>query len=86
MTQQYKTLDVYINEVNAFPNAITPVATAIPAFIGYTPKAEYQGKSYLNTPQLIASYAAFVAIYLLDDPALSADQVKKFQPEYYLVA
>jgi phage tail sheath protein FI len=41
MTQQYNTLGVYINELNAFTSSITPVATAIPAFIGYTPKAEY---------------------------------------------
>jgi phage tail sheath protein FI len=86
MTQQYKTPGVYINELNAFPNSITPVATAIPAFIGYTPKAEYQGKSYLNTPQVISSYAEFAAIYLLDNPAPPADPAKQYQPEYYLVA
>lgn len=86
MVTQYKTPGVYINEVNAFPNSITPVATAIPAFIGYTPKAEYQGKSYLNTPQVISSYAEFAAIYLLDDPAPPADPAKQYQPEYYLVA
>nr|WP_315468045.1 phage tail sheath C-terminal domain-containing protein [uncultured Undibacterium sp.] len=77
---------VYINELNAFPNSITPVATAIPAFIGYTPKAEYQGKSYLNTPQVISSYAEFAAIYLLDNPAPPADPATQYQPEYYLVA
>ena len=86
MVQQYKTAGVYINEINNFPNSVVPVATAIPAFIGPTPKAEYQGKSYLNTPQLNASFTAFAAIYLLDDPALSADLVEKYQPEYYLVA
>jgi phage tail sheath protein FI len=85
MTQQYPTPGVYINELNAFPNSITPVATAIPAFIGYTPKAEYQGKSYLNTPQVISSYAEFAAIYLLDNPAPPADPAKQYQPEYYLV-
>jgi phage tail sheath protein FI len=86
MTQQYKTPGVYINEVNAFPTSITPVATAIPAFVGYTPKAEYQGKSYLNTPQVISSYAEFAAIYLLDNPAPPADPAKQYQPEYYLAA
>ena len=85
MATQYKTPGVYINELNAFPNSITPVATAIPAFIGYTPKAEYQGKSYLNTPQVISSYAEFAAIYLLDNPAPPADPAKQYQPEYYLV-
>lgn len=86
MVTQYKTPGVYINEINAFPNSITPVATAIPAFIGYTPKAEYQGKSYLNTPQVISSYAEFAAMYLLDNPAPPADPAKQYQPEYYLVA
>lgn len=86
MTQQYNTPGVYINELNAFPNSITPVATAIPAFVGYTPKAEYQGKSYLNTPQVISSYAEFAAMYLLDNPAPPADPAKQYQPEYYLVA
>ncbi|MBC3874429.1 phage tail sheath family protein [Undibacterium flavidum] len=86
MTQQYQTPGVYISEINAFPNSVTPVPTAIPAFIGYTPKAEYQGKSYLNTPQKISSFAEFAAIYLLDNPAPPADPVKQYSPEYYLVA
>ena len=86
MVQRYKTAGVYINDINTFPNSKDPVATAILAFIGHIPKAEYQGKSYFNTPQLIASFTAFAAIYLLDDPALSADLVEKYQPEYYLVA
>lgn len=86
MTQQNTSPGVYINEINAFPNSVVPVATAIPAFVGYTPKAEYQGKSYLNTPQVISSYAEFAAIYLLNDPAPPADPAKQYQPEYYLVA
>jgi phage tail sheath protein FI len=86
MTTRYTTPGVYINEINAFPNSISPVATAIPAFVGYTPKAAYQGKSYLNTPQVISSYAEFAAIYLLDSPAPPADPAKQYQPEYYLVA
>ena len=32
---------VYIDELNAFPNSVVPVATAVPAFIGYTPTAAY---------------------------------------------
>lgn len=86
MTQQHTSLGVYINEIKAFPNSVAPVPTAIPAFVGYTPKAEYQGKSYLNTPQVISSYAEFAAIYLFDDPAPPADPAKQYQPEYYLVA
>ena len=43
-----KSPGVYINELNAFPNSVVPVATAVPAFIGYTPTASYEGKSYTN--------------------------------------
>jgi predicted ribosomally synthesized peptide with nif11-like leader len=31
-----QTPGVYINEINAFPNSVVPVATAIPEFVGYT--------------------------------------------------
>jgi len=48
---------VYINEINAFSNSVVPVATAVPAFIGYTPQAMYEGKSYANVPQKISSFA-----------------------------
>lgn len=30
---------VYIDQVNAFPNPVVQVPTAVPAFIGYTPSA-----------------------------------------------
>jgi phage tail sheath protein FI len=82
----YSTPGVYIDEVNAFPNSVVPVATAVPAFIGYTPKAEYQGKSYSNKPQKINSFAEFQAIFMLDNPAPPADAAKQYNPEYYLIA
>lgn len=82
----YFTPGVYINEVNAFPNSVVPIATAVPAFIGYTPKAEYQGKSYLNKPQKINSFAEFQAFYMLDNPPPPADPARQYNPEYYLVA
>ncbi len=81
-----QTPGVYINEVNGFPNSVVPVATAVPAFIGYTPKAEYEGKSYYNTPCRISSFAEFQAIFLLDNPPPPADPVQQYSPEYYLVA
>jgi phage tail sheath protein FI len=34
-----KSPGVYIDELNAFPNSVVLVATAVPAFIGYTPTA-----------------------------------------------
>lgn len=54
---QMKTPGVYIVEKNAFPNSVVEVATAVPAFIGYTEKAENRGKSLRNIPWRISSMA-----------------------------
>ncbi|HZW24034.1 MAG TPA: phage tail sheath C-terminal domain-containing protein [Gallionella sp.] len=86
MTFNLATPGVYINEINAFPNSVVPVATAVPAFIGYTPKAEYQGKSYYNTPLKITSFAEFQAFFMLDNPPPPAAPARQYSPEYYLVA
>jgi len=40
MATAYKTPGVYIEEIPKFPPSVAPVETAIPAFIGYTEKAE----------------------------------------------
>ena len=42
MAAPYKTPGVYIEEIPKFPPSVAPVETAIPAFIGYTQKAEDQ--------------------------------------------
>jgi phage tail sheath protein FI len=80
-----QTPGVYINEVNAFPNSVVAVATAVPAFIGYTPQASYEGKSYLNVPVQISSFADFQAFFCYPDPAPPASPSKQYSPEYYLV-
>ncbi|MES2727642.1 MAG: phage tail sheath C-terminal domain-containing protein [Bacteroidota bacterium] len=80
-----KTPGVYIQEINAFPNSVVPVATAVPAFIGYTPMAMYEGKSYTNVPVKITSFAEFQAIYCLPDAPPPAAPTKQYSPEYYLV-
>lgn len=36
----YKTPDVYIEEISVFPPSVAEVETAVPAFIGYTEKAQ----------------------------------------------
>ena len=54
-----KTPGVYIVEKNAFPNSVVEVATAVPAFIGYTAKADNKGKSLANKPQKITSMAEY---------------------------
>lgn len=80
-----KTPGVYINEVNAFPNSVVPVATAVPAFVGYTPQATYEGKSYANVPTKISSFADFQAIFCYPDAPPPADPAKQYNPQYYLV-
>ncbi|MBC8054178.1 MAG: phage tail sheath family protein [Sphingobacteriaceae bacterium] len=80
-----KTPGVYINELNAFPNSVVAVATAVPAFIGYTPQAVYEGKSYTNAPVRITSFADFQAFFCLPDPPAPASPTKQYSPEYYLV-
>jgi phage tail sheath protein FI len=84
-TKNQKTPGVYIDEINGFPNSVVPVATAVTAFIGYTPKAEYEGKSYFNKAQKVSSFAEFQAIYCKGNPAPPADPAKQYAPQYYLV-
>lgn len=76
---------VYINELNAFPNSVVPVATAVPAFIGYTPQAMYEGRSYANVAQKISSFSDFQAFYCYPDPPAPASPEKQYSPEYYLI-
>lgn len=80
-----KTPGVYIDEVNGFPNSVVPVATSVPAFIGYTPQASYEGKSYTNIPQKISSFAEFAAFFCLPNPATPLAPAQQYSPQYYLV-
>ncbi len=54
---------VYIVEKDAFPNSVVEVATAVPATIGYTQKADDKGKSLKNVPWRIASMAEFESYF-----------------------
>jgi len=60
MASTFMTPGVYIEEKNAFPSSITAVATAVPVFIGYTQKAERNGKSLLHKPTRITSFAEYL--------------------------
>ncbi|MBV1923450.1 MAG: phage tail sheath subtilisin-like domain-containing protein [Flavobacteriaceae bacterium] len=80
-----KSPGVYINEINGFGNSVVPVETAVPAFIGYTPQALYEGKSYVNIPQKITSFADFKTIFCYPDPEAPASPAKQYNPQYYLV-
>ncbi|SDJ09505.1 phage tail sheath family protein [Chryseobacterium jejuense] len=80
-----QTPGVYIQELNAFPNSVVGVATAVPAFIGYTPQASYEGKSYTNVPVRISSFSDFITYFCLPSPPTPANSSKQYSPEYYLI-
>jgi phage tail sheath protein FI len=72
---QMKTPGVYIVEKNAFPNSVVEVATAVPAFIGYTERADNKGKSLANKPWRITSMSEFHNYFgFAPDPLFSIDE------------
>lgn len=54
-----KTPGVYIVEKSAFPNSVVQVATAVPAFIGYTEKAMNGNVPLHETPMKITSFSEY---------------------------
>ncbi len=54
-----KTPGVYIVEKNAFPNSVVEAPTAVPAFVGWTERAEHAGKSLHQKPFRITSLVEF---------------------------
>ena len=58
-----KTPGVYIAEKDAFPGSAVAVETAVPVFIGYTEKAERNGRTLIAEPTAIASFAEYVEIF-----------------------
>jgi len=54
-----KTPGVYIVEESAFPSSVVEVATAVPAFIGYTEKADNAGRPLSRRPWRISSLSEF---------------------------
>jgi phage tail sheath protein FI len=58
-----KTPGVYIVEKNAFPNSVVEVATAVPAFIGHTEKADNRSKPLAFKPWRITSMAEYHQYY-----------------------
>lgn len=55
--------DKYIEEIAAFPIPPAAVQTAIPAFIGYTFKAERNGKSCIRVASRITSFAEYLECF-----------------------
>ncbi len=54
-----RTPGVYVSEISAFPPSAVGVDTAVPAFIGYTQRAEIAGVPAINLPVRIASMMQF---------------------------
>lgn len=59
MAPTYMTPGVYIEETSAGTHAIAGVATAVPAFVGYTAKAEFNGTALTRLPTRISSMSEF---------------------------
>lgn len=61
---EFKTPGVYIQEISTLPASIVPVATAIPAFVGYTAKRIRNGESFgINIPVRVTSYLEYKEIF-----------------------
>ncbi|MCK9155248.1 MAG: phage tail sheath subtilisin-like domain-containing protein [Paludibacteraceae bacterium] len=58
---QYKTPGVYVEEISKFPPSVASVATAIPAFIGYTEKIPEDVNS--QTPVRISSLLDYESLF-----------------------
>src|SRR3954471_17846886 len=64
MAATYKTPGVYVEEIPKFPPSVAPVATAIPAFIGYTEKAiDKVADDLILKPKRIESLVEFVQFF-----------------------
>jgi len=60
----FKTPGVYIQEISTLPASIAPVATAIPAFVGYTSKRQKNGATLpANRPVRVSSYLEYKEIF-----------------------
>lgn len=81
MSTTMKTPGVYIQELDAFGNSVVPVPTAVPAFIGYTEKTSFNGKSLLNKAVKITSLADFLLIFGANPPKVQYEMSAQPMPE-----
>ena len=80
----YKTPGVYIEEIAKFPPSVAEVETAVPAFIGYTQKAERKGEDLRNVPTKIMSLLDYQQLFG-GEPKLSSVTVKVDKNNNYAV-
>ncbi|MEM9916973.1 MAG: phage tail sheath C-terminal domain-containing protein [Bacteroidota bacterium] len=59
MPSTYKTPGVYVEEISIFPPSVASVETAVPAFIGYTERADRNGESLSMKPTRVKSMVEF---------------------------
>ncbi len=59
----YKTPNVYVEEISTIPPSVAEVSTGIPAFIGYTEKAEQDGADLTNVPTRISSILDYETLF-----------------------
>jgi phage tail sheath protein FI len=67
-----KSPGVYVNEISSFPPSIAQVATAIPAFIGYTQQALQNGKDVTMKAVRISSLVEYTNCFGGEYPNLKA--------------
>lgn len=63
MATSYKTPGVFVEEIPKLPPSVAQVETAIPAFIGYTEKADRFGESLFGKAKVVESLAEFETYY-----------------------
>lgn len=63
MATTLATPGVYIEEKSSFGSSVVPVQTAVPAFIGYTEKANRGSKDLTNVPTRVSSFAQYVELF-----------------------
>ena len=59
----YKTPNVYVEEISTIPPSVAEVSTGIPAFIGYTEKAEKDGEDLTKIPTRISSILDYETLF-----------------------
>ncbi|MGI2298678.1 phage tail sheath family protein [Candidatus Cardinium hertigii] len=75
MAENLKTPGVYIVEKDTGANAVVQVSTAVPAFIGFTERAEINGKSFHMKPVQISSLSEYELFF--GGPAVPVYTIKE---------
>jgi phage tail sheath protein FI len=81
MPENLKTPGVYIAEKDTGANAVVQVSTAVPVFIGFTERAEVNGKNFHMKPIHISSLSEFEIFFgTTPTPVFTVKQAEKGHP------